>query len=37
MEYMLAWRMAIAKDLLRRNEAGISATFSLLGNARHAR
>ncbi|WP_399682940.1 AraC family transcriptional regulator [Xenophilus sp.] len=31
MEYLLAWRMAVAKDLLRRGEAGITAVAERVG------
>jgi AraC-like DNA-binding protein len=31
MEYLLAWRMAVAKDLLRRQDHGISAIAELVG------
>jgi len=31
MEYLLAWRMALAKELLRRNEFGIAAVAELVG------
>ncbi|MBB6367406.1 AraC-like DNA-binding protein [Xanthomonas sacchari] len=31
MEYLLAWRMALAKDLLRRNEFGIAAIAERVG------
>jgi AraC-like DNA-binding protein len=31
MEYLLAWRMALAKDLLRRNEFGVAAVAERVG------
>lgn len=31
MEYLLAWRMALAKDLLRRGEAGVAAIAQRVG------
>jgi AraC-like DNA-binding protein len=31
MEYLLAWRMALAKDLLRREEAGIGEIAQRVG------
>jgi AraC-like DNA-binding protein len=31
MEYLLAWRMAIAKDLLRREECGIAEVAERVG------
>jgi AraC-like DNA-binding protein len=31
MEYLLAWRMAVAKDLLRRGEAGVAAVAERVG------
>ena len=31
MEYLLAWRMAVAKDLLRREELGIAAVAERVG------
>jgi len=31
MEYLLAWRMALAKDLLRRKEAGIAKIAEQVG------
>ena len=31
MEYLLAWRMAIAKDLLRRREAGLAEVAERVG------
>ncbi|MBX9825571.1 MAG: AraC family transcriptional regulator [Xanthobacteraceae bacterium] len=31
MEYLLAWRMAVAKDLLRRNELGLAAVAERVG------
>ncbi len=31
MEYLLAWRMALAKDLLRRRELGIEAVAERVG------
>ena len=31
MEYLLAWRMAVAKDLLRRNDFGIAEVAERVG------
>ena len=31
MEYLLAWRMAIAKDLLRRDDIGLTAVAERVG------
>jgi AraC-like DNA-binding protein len=31
MEYLLAWRMALAKDLLRRREGGVAAVAERVG------
>jgi AraC-like DNA-binding protein len=31
MEYLLAWRMALAKDLLRRKEAGVAEVAERVG------
>jgi AraC-like DNA-binding protein len=31
MEYLLAWRMALAKDLLRRNDLGIAEVAERVG------
>jgi AraC-like DNA-binding protein len=31
MEYLLAWRMALAKDLLRRNDRGVAEVAGLVG------
>ena len=31
MEYLLAWRMAVAKDLLRRQEVGIAEVAEWVG------
>jgi transcriptional regulator GlxA family with amidase domain len=31
MEYLLAWRMAVAKDLLRRNELGVAEVAERVG------
>jgi AraC-like DNA-binding protein len=33
MEYLLAWRMAVAKDLLRRHELGIAEVAERIGYA----
>ena len=33
MEYLLAWRMAVAKDLLRREELGLSEVAERVGYA----
>jgi AraC-like DNA-binding protein len=31
MEYLLAWRMALAKNLLRRNEGGVAEVAQRVG------
>jgi AraC-like DNA-binding protein len=31
MEYLLAWRMAVAKDLLRRDDLGLAAVAERVG------